>query len=259
MRRRSPRDVLVQPPLDPRVVELEHDAHPRRADRLGEVERLVERMQEREVHAQLAGRLERDAHARLLGERHQRLDQRPRARRGLLPRPADRVAGQHHQTVGPELRRGVEVASRALQRRALRRPHRRAGTRPDDVRHETASRAARSSCAARATPQASSLRMATPIAPCARRRERLHVALERPMQRRDLIDREPHHALPIPRPRCALECGTALECGGLPPLWGGSRGAVCDQSRAAPPKAVAEPPHSKVTTRAWRRSAACAG
>src|SRR6185295_4907239 len=45
-------DVVVEPPLDPGVVDLEHHPEPGRSDPVDEIERLPEAMQERQVHPQ---------------------------------------------------------------------------------------------------------------------------------------------------------------------------------------------------------------
>ena len=102
-------NVVVQPALDPGVVHLQHHAEPGGARAIDEVERIREGVQEPEIDAQLAHRLDRQPHAETLRVVEQRFQQRPRAGGRLLPGEARSVPGQDEQAAGADLRRRREV------------------------------------------------------------------------------------------------------------------------------------------------------
>src|SRR6516225_1854236 len=105
-------DVPVKPPLDPRVVELEDDAYPRRRELVREVERLVEAVEEPEVHPELAHGLDRepDAEPRRVGDEPG--EDWLRARRLLLPRESRRLPREHAEAARAKPRRRGEMHAR---------------------------------------------------------------------------------------------------------------------------------------------------
>src|SRR5206468_113245 len=90
----------------------EDDAEPGGGEAVREVERLVEGVEEAEIHAELAHRLEREADVCPLRLRQEGLDERTGAARRLLPGERARRPGQHEEAARSELgreRRGVPL------------------------------------------------------------------------------------------------------------------------------------------------------
>src|SRR5438093_2891332 len=194
---RAPADVLVEAALDPGIVQLEDDAEPGRGEGVGEVERLVEGVEEAEVHAQLAHRLEREADTRPLRLRQEGLDARTGTARRLLPGERARRSGQHEEGARAQLGRGREVHAGTLERAALaRRVAEREQARRGEARDGKAGLADESRGACH--PDRLELPDGHADPGCARGRERLDVPLEGPAEGRDLAHREAHHRGAIP-------------------------------------------------------------
>src|SRR5437667_12675390 len=189
---RAPPDVRVEPALDPRVVHLEDDAEPGGGEAVREVERLVEGVEEAEIHAELAHRLEREADARPLRLRQEGLDERTGTARRLLPGERARRPGQHEEAARSELGRRPEVRAATLERAALaRRVTEREEARRGEARDGEAGLADESRRARH--PDRLELPDGHADPGRARGRERLDVPLEGPAEGRDLAHREAHH------------------------------------------------------------------